>query len=100
MNGYVGYIKFWSVPVGFPGGDWIDGYCNGSAVCYIGGLHNLDELSVQKDGSYQTRPPGTQAQNPGGFETCTTHPSLNVLVYAGTGVAFAVQFIGVNAPGQ
>lgn len=53
---------------------------------------NLDRtvLSIQPDGSQQTRPAGTDAE----WEGCTVDPSINVLHFSGTGIPYQVVYKG------
>lgn len=53
---------------------------------------NLDGsvLSIQPDGTQQTRPPGTDAI----WEQCSVDPNINVLHYSGTGVPYQLVYRG------
>ena len=88
---YTGAIRFRKL--GGTDADWINGWFNGIAVAYSD-LPGVPELSVQQDGSFQTRPAGTAAANPNGWEVCKPHPSGPFLIYSGTGINYAVEYCG------
>jgi len=100
---YTGAIVFWSTYIGDPAGPGgpVNGWFNGTAVAYSDVLGWIDpddgkaydhpELSVQPDGTFQKRKPGTAAANPGGFETCAWSGSYPALVYHPLGIPFPIQ---------
>ena len=61
------------------------------AGLYVIVLGNGEVLSVQPNGSFQTRPPSTQ----GSYEVCTLDATVNVVRFNPAGIVFPVAIRGV-----
>ena len=98
MGTYKGPIWFWPNPIGL-GPDptslnqnlWIPGWLGGDTgyqVAYSTQQQNGLVLSVQSDGTYQTRPPGSDGQ----YEQCLPHDSFPTLIYNPAGVPYQILY--------
>lgn len=83
-------MKIWYLnhPLLCPGTDtWFSGFLSNGAV-YLGDDASGSLLSVQPDGSFQSRPNNAKGE----WETCTPAATLNVLQYVVNGVPFSVPY--------
>ena len=73
-----------------PGSKWIAGILDKVGSSYV--VSNVDGtvLSIQPDGSQQSRPKGTA----GPYEVCTPSTTINVLTYNPAGIPFQLAYKG------